>query len=247
MKSRVTKRKAPCAEGIVHESAAWLRSCLGWHRGPNARACTPAVEAQLSILSIAIALTFVAAADSAQTPSTPQDPQIPTFKVQIWGSILEDFSARMLRYSDLRAELERELPAFPIAGHPKEIRKAQRALAKRIRAARAGAHQGDMLTPAIGAEFKKLLCHEMDADTWASIMDDNPGEFSNHINGTYPDKRPLSSVPPNILARLPKLPADVQYRFVGQHLILHDTRANLILDRLPDAIQFVNCDASDSR
>ena len=198
-------------------------------------------------LSIAIALTVVASTGSAQTPVAPQDPQIPTFKVQIWGSILEDFSARMLRYVELRAELERELPAFPIAGHPREIRSAQRALAKRIRVARADAHQGDMFTAAIGTEFKKILCLEMDPDTWASIMDDNPGEFSNHINGRYPDKRPLSSVPPNILARLPKLPDDVQYRFVGRHLILHDTRANLILDRLPYAIRSANCDTLDSR
>ena len=28
----------------------------------------------------------------------------------------------------------------------------------------------------------------MNANTWAAIMDDNPGEFSNQINGTYPDE-----------------------------------------------------------
>ena len=26
----------------------------------------------------------------------------------------------------------------------------------------------------------------MNGDTWAAIMDDNPGELSNQINGTYP-------------------------------------------------------------
>ena len=62
----------------------------------------------------------------------------------------------------------------------------------------------------------------------------------NGINGTYPGKRPLSTVPANILARLPRLPDDVQYRFLGRHLILHDTRANLILD--PYAIRCADCD-----
>ena len=99
------------------------------------------------------------------------------------------------------------------------------------------------LRGAIGIEFREVLRLEMDADTWAAIMDDNPGEFLNRINGTYPGKRPLSTVPPNILARLPRLPHDVQYRFLGRHLILHDTRANLILDRVPYAIRCADCDS----
>ena len=57
------------------------------------------------------------------------------------------------------------------------------------------------------------------------------------INGTYPEDKPLSTVPPNILAVLPRLPDDIQYRFLGRHLILLDTRANVILDRIPFAIQ----------
>jgi len=133
------------------------------------------------------------------------------------------------------------LPVLTVTDDPREIRRAQRALAKRIRDAREDAREGDIFTPAIAVEFREVLQLEMDADTWASIMDDNPGEFSNRINGTYSGKRPLSTVPPNILARLPRLPDDVQYRFVGRHLILHDTRANLILDRIPYAIRCADC------
>jgi hypothetical protein len=103
--------------------------------------------------------------------------------------------------------------------------------------ARAGAKQGDMFTPTISVEFRKELTLEMDANTWAAIMDDNPGQFSNRINGTYPEEKPLSTVPPNILAVLPRLPDDIQYRFLGRHLILLDTRANVFLDRIPFAIQ----------
>lgn len=192
-------------------------------------------------LSFAIALTLVASAAHAQTASVPQAPQIPTYKVQIWGDVLDDFSARMSRYAELRSELEKALPPVRVTNDPGEIRSAQRALAKKIRTLRAGAHEGDMLTAATGVEVKKVLCIEMNAETWETIMDDNPGEFSSHVNDSYPEKRPLSTVPPNILARLPKLPHDVQYRFLGRHLILHDTRANLILDRLPYAIRSAGC------
>jgi hypothetical protein len=44
-------------------------------------------------------------------------------------------------------------------------------------------------------------------------------------------------VPPNLLAALPELPDDVNYRFLGRDLVLHDTRANIILDEIPDAIR----------
>ena len=67
-------------------------------------------------------------------------------------------------------------------------------------------------------------------------MDDNPGERSTRINGVYPEGRALSTVPPNILAALPRLPDDVRYRFLGRHLILLDTRANVILDCIPLAL-----------
>jgi hypothetical protein len=56
------------------------------------------------------------------------------------------------------------------------------------------------------------------------------------VNSPYPDKQPLSSVPPNVLASLPQLPKDIEYRFVGKHLILRDVRANLIIDYMPNAI-----------
>jgi hypothetical protein len=161
--------------------------------------------------------------------------------VQVWGFIVADFSARVWDYSELRSELEKGLPPLRVTDDPAEIRRAVRALAKRIRVARAGAKQGDMFTPTISVEFRKVLILEMDANTWAAIMDDNPGELSNEINGSYPEGKPLSTVPPNILALLPRLPDDIQYRFLGRHLILLDTRANVILDRIPFAIQLPGC------
>jgi hypothetical protein len=47
----------------------------------------------------------------------------------------------------------------------------------------------------------------------------------------------VSTVPPSILAVLPRLPEDVMYRFLDRDLILHDLRANIILDRIDNAIR----------
>ena len=197
---------------------------------------------RLRLASLAIALiVFFAAAGHAQPATTNQDPETPVFRVQVWGYIVADFSTRVWSYVELRSKLEKGLPALTVTDDPSEIRRAVRALAKQIRVARAEATQGDIFTLAISGEFRKALILEMNANTWAAIMDDNPGEFSTQINGTYPKDKPLSTVPPNILAVLPRLPDDIQYRFLGRDLILLDTRANVILDRIPYAIQCTDC------
>jgi len=188
--------------------------------------------------SFAIAFIFLfASVITPQTPTTNQNRGTPDFRVQVWGHTGADFSRRVWNYSELRRELEKGLPPLTVTDDPAEIRRAVQTLAKRIRVARARAREGEIFTPTISVEFRKVLLSEMNVNTWAAIMDDNPGEFSNQINGTYSEKRPLSTVPPNVLAVLPRLPADIQYRFVGRHLILLDTRASVILDRIPYAIK----------
>jgi len=171
----------------------------------------------------------------AQTPAT-QTRGAADFKVQVWGVAAADFDARMLIYAEMRADLQRGLPPLRVTDDPREILKAEHALAKRIRAVRSGAHGGEIFTPEIASAFKHALELETRPSTCASLLDDNPGAFSYSINDNYPKRRPLSTVPPAILILLPKLPADVEYRFLGQHLILHDTRANVILDRIRHAI-----------
>ena len=193
---------------------------------------------KLKYTSLAIALIVLfASAGYPQTATTPQDRNIPVFRVQVWGDISADFTTRVSSYVELRRELEKGLPPLTVTGDPAEIRRAVRALAKRIRVARAEAKQGDIFTPAISVEFRKSLRVEMNAPTWTTIMDDNPGKAPAQINGIYPQGKPLASVPPNILAALPRLPDDIEYRFLGRYLILLDTRAGVILDRIPSAIQ----------
>jgi len=188
--------------------------------------------------SLALALLLaLASVGYAQAQEARQDHDIPRFRMQVWGEIATDFSIRVRSYVDLRSELEKDLPALRVTDDPAEIRRTVRALAQRIRVARAGARQGDIFTPAISLEFRKALLPEMNASTWESIQDDNPRKLSAGINGTYPERKPVSTVPPNILAVLPGLPVDIEYRFVGRHLILIDTRARLIIDEIPNAIQ----------
>lgn len=183
----------------------------------------------------ALIVAFAAVA-SPQTPTTSQS-RTPDFKVQVWGDLVEDFSTRIASYLDLRTRLEVGLPPLTLTDDPADITTAEVALAKRIRVARDDAERGEFFTSAISREFRRVLRLEMTASTRADIMEENPGVFSHSMNATYSKERVLSTMPANILALLPRLPDDIQYRFLGPHLVLHDTRANVILDRLDCAIR----------
>ena len=187
-------------------------------------------------------MTFLLAIGLVQSaPSVAQQPPagLPTieFTVEVLGDKLADFTTRIEAYAQLRASLEQGLPPLKVTDNPGEIQRAERLLAERIRRARAGARRGDIFTEDIRRGFRQLLRPVTNAATCALIEDDNPGEFKYRINSEYPKDKPLSTVPAAMLAVLPLLPDDVFYRFLGRDLILHDSRANVILDRIDDSVR----------
>jgi hypothetical protein len=56
------------------------------------------------------------------------------------------------------------------------------------------------------------------------------------VNGRYPDEVPMSTMPPQVLAVLPKLPVEIEYRFVGDRLILLDVHAHIVMDYIDRAL-----------
>ncbi len=187
-----------------------------------------------TIVASIVAALFSAGVDAQNTMQQTREPD---FKVYVWGVAIADFDTRMMSYAELREQLQQGLPPLRVTNDPREIRRAEYALAKRIRDARAGAHGGEIFTAEITTAFKEALVLETRPTICAAILEDNPGRFSYSINDSYPKRRPLSTVPHGILTLLPRLPADVYYRFLGRELILHDARANVILDRIPNAIR----------
>ena len=172
-----------------------------------------------------------------QTFPVATDSLAPDFRIQVFGDTVTDFPSRIERYFELRGQLERGLPAMTVTENVRQIRRRTRSLAEAIRVARRGAVQGEFFTAATSAEFKRVLAVIMNTAVWALIMDENPGAFTHDIDGSYPDAKTYSTMPAIVLARLPQLPDDIEFRFVGPHLILYDVRAHTIIDRLPNAIE----------
>ena len=47
---------------------------------------------------------------------------------------------------------------------------------------------------------------------------------------------PLQSTPPSLLMNLPDLPKGLEYRLLGNELVLRDADANVIVDYVPNAV-----------
>lgn len=186
-------------------------------------------------LAFALMIVVQVPGVAAQQP-TPMVPPI-EFTVEVLGSKILDFSIKMEQYAALRRSLEEGLPPLVVTDRPSEILKAERLLARRIRQARAGARRGDIFTDDIRRGFRQLLRPVTNQGTCEAVRDDNPGEFAWDVDDDYPKHHPLSTVPPSMLEAMPRLPDAVYYRFIRSDLILHDARANVILDRIDEAIR----------
>jgi hypothetical protein len=137
---------------------------------------------------------------------------------------------------------------------PEQIAAHEKALAKAIQSRRANARQGDIFVPEVVPVLLELIRSDLAGpqgrDARETIKDGNPRvekpppqpaepkpkEVVLVANAPYPEGAPLSSVPPDLLAKLPKLPEPLEYRFVGGHLILHDSEARLVLDFLEEVV-----------
>ncbi|MEO7275433.1 MAG: hypothetical protein ABIX28_00170 [Vicinamibacterales bacterium] len=156
------------------------------------------------------------------------------------AKVMAEFEERVKAYSTLHRELEATIPSLPREATPQQINSHQMALAALIAKTRAKASVGDLFTKDVRALFRRYLARVFQGpqgrDLRASIMDDNPGRLRLHINARYPESIPVPSVPPQVLQALPKLPEDLEYRFIGDRLILHDVHAHTIVDLIDDAI-----------
>ena len=155
--------------------------------------------------------------------------------------MLADFKTRIDKYMELHNKLEKESPPLKETKDPAQIKASQDVLAQKIREARKDAKPGDIFTPEIRQLLRRLMYPETKgrdgAETKAAITEEKHElkDVVLKVNAEYPDSAPLMTVPPNILAALPKLPEDLEYRFVNRHMILLDIHANLIVDYVPNA------------
>lgn len=198
------------------------------------RSCFPWTSAFIACLTVTSVGCLHPDRGDARPPVRSQEPTNPQAKTMV------EFQEDVKAYAALRQKLESSLPPLPTDATPEQIDTRQRALAELIREARKDARAGDLFDPPMQAVARTLIGQIFSgpdgADLKAELMDENPGRIAVTINGRYPDTVPLSTVPPQLLAGLPKLPSEIEYRFIGRALILFDARAHLIADIMENAV-----------
>jgi hypothetical protein len=187
------------------------------------------------------AATKAAPTPAMQPDRPPATTPAGTGNVNADAQLMQDFKTRVDAYMDLRKKLVKDSPRMKETSDPGKIKEAQDGLANNIIAARKNAKHGDIFTPEISQLFRRLMYPEIKgpdgAETQRLIKEDAPASVPLKVNAKYPEAAPLPTVPPDILARLPRLPEDLEYRIINNHLILRDVPADLILDFIPNAIR----------
>jgi hypothetical protein len=194
----------------------------------------------------AAGLLCVVACDGVTTAEqTVPKPQTPVQKATASptnpdAAVLAEFNARLEKYLKFQRDVADDSPALEETANPGEITAAQDVLAAKIRTLRKDAKRGDIFTPQVAELFRRLMYPELKGREGRAAKADIAEEPVNvplRVNAKYPSTSALPTVPANLLANLPQLPEDVEYRIVDKHLILRDVDANIIVDYIPDAIR----------
>ncbi len=174
---------------------------------------------------LALAVVGQAAPDSAQPLSLLQ------------------FRASIHQYVQLHRRIEQQLPPFRAHSDMQDIIEASTAMAAALQTARADAREGDIFTREVAAVLRTrvadalaasgFLPEEMVAATREEADEEAPLPV---VNGHFPWRRG-AAMWPCVLDALPRLPHELQYRFVGRDLVLVDTHADLVVDILRSAVR----------
>jgi hypothetical protein len=196
------------------------------------------------LVAAAAAIVIACAHGESAGPTTTGDPAVQRPQAEASPAPTDaqaaaEFNERVKTYSELHKRLEGTLPRLPKEADPTAIDSHQRSLEKLLRTERRNAKHGDILTAGTRRYFRQVLSRVLGgkdgAALKATIMDENPGKIALVVNSRYPDDVPLSTVPPQVLAALPKLPEELEYRFIGNRLILLDVHAHTIADYMDNA------------
>lgn len=186
---------------------------------------------RLTIGALSIAALLASAPSSAQDALTTEH-------------AVQQFNEGVAGYVALRTRVAASVPRLEVVPDAARIFEQVDVLAGSIRAARSFAQLGDSFTRDVRLVLRIDIRDALDAahiDVTDLIeeleADVSPGSELPpvEVNGPFPWAFG-AAVPPMLLDRLPALPVEVQYRFIGRNLVLVDLDANLVVDILPDAL-----------
>ena len=150
------------------------------------------------------------------------------------------FEKRAKAYSRLREQIEEKMPKLSKESTPEQIQAHKTAFEAKVRAARAGAKPGQIFTPDITGHIRATIKSEFQGRERQvlreTVLEADTKGVPLRVNYTYPETKELVEMPPTLLLKLPQLPKQLRYRFVGRNMLLVDRENGLIVDYMLNAL-----------
>jgi len=150
------------------------------------------------------------------------------------------FNRRVKDYLKQRERVKAKVPRLSKDATPEQIAAHQKSFVEGLRAMRAGTKPGYVFNPQTARYFRTIIKTEVPPsdkpEIRQTILEADTKGVPLKVNYPYPETKELTQIPPTLLLKLPQLPKEVKYRYVGRHLLLVDTDNNLIVDYMLDAL-----------
>lgn len=156
-------------------------------------------------------------------------------------AVVKTFENRAKEYIKLREQLEEKMPKLSQEAKAEEIQAHKKQFQERVRAARVGAKHGDVFTPEAATLIRAIIKDEYKGKQRVELRDTVLRESDTkavplRVNYPYPESQEVLEMAPTLLLRLPQLPKQLRYRFVGHNLLLIDRENGLIVDYMTKAL-----------
>jgi hypothetical protein len=189
-------------------------------------------------------LTLAASAQS-QTPAQAQTTPAPTATPALSAKdrqTIAAFEKRVKDYVARREAVEAKLPKLSKDATPEQIEAHKKSFQEAVRRSRSrsGAKPGQFFTPDAAAFFRAAVRDEFKGrerqELRKEVATADTDAVALRVNYPYPESEELLEMPPTLLLRLPQLPKQVRYRFVGRSMLLVDRENALIIDYMTAAL-----------
>ncbi len=194
----------------------------------------------IAVIVLGLILSVSSFSVFADVHSRLEKQNTPTVRSANQKKMLADFDKRVKDYVKQRERIRKKLPKLSRNSAPEQIEANEEAFAQALRAARSSAKPGDIFTPDIANYIRSTLKREFKETDKKEIRKIVLGAETKgvplRVNYPYPEPKEFSEMPPTLLLKLPQLPKQLNYRYVGRNLMLVDTDNNIIIDYMLDAL-----------
>jgi hypothetical protein len=153
---------------------------------------------------------------------------------------VETFEKQVKGYIQLRNKVRETAPKLSKESTPEQIQAYRTALELSLRNARSNAKRGEFFRPETADFIRRTLKLEFQGkdrqELREKVFETETQGVVLRVNYPYAQTAEQSEMPATLLAKLPPIPKELRYRFVGRNMLLVDRESNLIIDFMTEAL-----------